>query len=363
MAEKIRILFLALNDKDSTSRLRFGREVREIEEKIRIGASRDYFSLTSEWIVRRSDLQQSLLKHKPHIIHFTGRGIERGVSLEDKNGNRRSVSPDFLRAVFEILSDEISCVVLNSCFSNSQAQAIAESVPCVVGTSKDLQDEVAVSFFASFYQALAYGRSIQEAYELGNLQVKLEGRDESSNPVLLLNQEVDAQGIYPVQISKSDSRIKEAKDNLVIQPPRTLRVFLCHSSDDKQFVRELYSRLRAENVDPWLDEKKLIPGQDWQTEIQKAVRTSDIILVCLSKGAINRKGFIHKEIKYALDVADEQPEGTIFLIPLRLDECDMPERLRRWHWVNYFDEDGYERLLLALRVRAGTLGLTIGQSH
>lgn len=360
MAEKIKILLIALDDKDSTSRLRFDQEARGIEEKIRIGANRDYFSLLAEWIVSRSDLQQALLRHRPHIVHFTGRGIGKGVSLEDKSGNRKSVSPDFLRAMFEILSDEISCVVLNSCFSKTQAQAIAESVGCVVGTPRDLQDEVTVSFFASFYQALAYGRSLQEAFQLGYLQVKLEGWNESSKPVLLVSQGVDADEIYPAHISKSGSQTKKTQDKSVIQPARSLRVFLCHSSDDKRFVRDLYSKLRGENVDPWLDEKKLIPGQDWQLEIQKAVRSSDIVLVCLSAGAINRKGYIHREIKYALDIADEQPEGTIFLIPLRLEECEIPERLRRWHWVNYFDGDGYDRLLLALKVRAGTLGLTVG---
>jgi hypothetical protein len=61
-------------------------------------------------------------------------------------------------------------------------------------------------------------------------------------------------------------------------------------------------------------------------------------------------------------VADEKPEGTIFLIPLRLEECEMPERLRRWHWVNYFKKRGYKKLVDALQKRAAVLGLTAGQS-
>lgn len=138
---------------------------------------------------------------------------------------------------------------------------------------------------------------------------------------------------------------------------RSLRVFLCHSSEDKPIICHLYNRLHAEGIEPWLDEKELLPGQEWELEIVRAVRNSDVVVVCLSQEAVNKRGYIQKEIRYALDVADEQPEGIIFIIPLRLEECDVPERLRRWQWVNMFEEDGYDRLMHALRSRACTLGL------
>jgi TIR domain-containing protein/type VII secretion system (Wss) protein YukD len=140
---------------------------------------------------------------------------------------------------------------------------------------------------------------------------------------------------------------------------RRLRVFLCHSSGDKQAVRDLYYRLRSDGLEPWLDEENLLPGQDWHHEITKAVRSSDVVLVCLSQDSINRSGFVQKEIKYALDVSDEQPEGAIFLIPLKLEECNVPERLRRWHWLNYFEGKGYERLKRSLNSRARELGISI----
>jgi hypothetical protein len=109
---------------------------------------------------------------------------------------------------------------------------------------------------------------------------------------------------------------------------------------------------------PWLDEENLLPGQDWDLEITKAVRASDAVIVCLSRSSVSKAGYIQKEIKYALDVANEQPEGAIFLIPLRLEECELPESLKRWQWVNYFDENGYSRLMRALRYRASSLGLS-----
>jgi hypothetical protein len=132
---------------------------------------------------------------------------------------------------------------------------------------------------------------------------------------------------------------------------RSLRIFLCHSSGDKPAVRALYRRLINDGFRPWLDEEDLLPGQDWQRELPIAVKNSDVVIVCLSRASITKTGYVQKEIKFALDVADEQPEGTIFLIPLRLEECEVPGRLSRWQWVNLFEPTGYERLIRALAVR------------
>lgn len=120
-------------------------------------------------------------------------------------------------------------------------------------------------------------------------------------------------------------------------------------------MRKLYRQLVDDDFEPWLDKEKLLGGQNWRLEISKAVRNSDVVIVCLSADSISRSGFRHKEIKYALDVADEQPDGTIFIIPVKLDECEVPDRLRQWHWVNLFDEGGYVQLKRALEHRAASL--------
>jgi DNA-binding CsgD family transcriptional regulator len=138
---------------------------------------------------------------------------------------------------------------------------------------------------------------------------------------------------------------------------RRLRVFLCHSSGDKEAVRQLYRRLHSDWIEPWFDEESLLPGHDWRREITKAIRGVDVVIVCLSPDSTGKAGFIHKEISYALDVAEEQPEGTIFLIPVKLEECDIPDNLARWHYVNLFEERGYERLMKALQQRAMALGV------
>ncbi|MBI5964995.1 MAG: SUMF1/EgtB/PvdO family nonheme iron enzyme [Chloroflexi bacterium] len=146
---------------------------------------------------------------------------------------------------------------------------------------------------------------------------------------------------------------------------RPLRVFLCHSSNDKPAIRELYQKLRAEPwIQPWLDEEELYPGQDWETEIEKAVESSDVVLVCLSNGSINKRGFVQKELRFALDVALEMPEETIFIVPLRLEECTPPRSLRDWQYSDYFEgqrERALGRLLVSLKMRADSLGLKHGQ--
>jgi hypothetical protein len=136
---------------------------------------------------------------------------------------------------------------------------------------------------------------------------------------------------------------------------RRLRVFLCHASGDKPIVRDLYDRLTVAGFDPWLDEKNLLPGQEWQREIAKAVKSSDVVIVCLSRGAVTKEGYIQKELKLALDVADEQPEATFYIIPLRLDESPVPDRLKQWQWVSLFEASGYETLIKSLSRRAATI--------
>ena len=142
---------------------------------------------------------------------------------------------------------------------------------------------------------------------------------------------------------------------------RPLKVFLCHSSNDKPAVRELYQKLCAEPwIQPWLDEEELYPGQDWNMEIEKAVEAADAIIVCLTKNSINKEGYVQRELRIVLDFADYKPEGTLYIIPVRLEECEPPRRLRAWQYADYFEgqrERALERLLVSLKRRADSLAL------
>ncbi len=139
---------------------------------------------------------------------------------------------------------------------------------------------------------------------------------------------------------------------------RPLKVFLCHASGDKPAIRVLYKRLVEGGIDAWLDVEKILPGQDWQLEIPIAVRNSDAIIVCLSNNSVSKEGYVQKEINFSLSIAEEKPEGTIFIIPSRLENCDVPSRLSKWQYVDLFFKDGmfstkgYEMLIKALSTRA-----------
>ncbi|HSB03479.1 MAG TPA: TIR domain-containing protein [Anaerolineales bacterium] len=140
---------------------------------------------------------------------------------------------------------------------------------------------------------------------------------------------------------------------------RSLKVFLCHASGDKPPVRDLYKQLTTGGVDAWLDQEKLLPGQDWRLEIPRAVQEADVVVVCLSKKSITKEGYVQKEIKFALDIAEEKPEGAIFLIPARLEECVVPDRLSRWQWVDLYEENGFIKLLRSLKLRANAVGAIV----
>jgi S-DNA-T family DNA segregation ATPase FtsK/SpoIIIE len=134
---------------------------------------------------------------------------------------------------------------------------------------------------------------------------------------------------------------------------RLLRVFLCHASQDKPVVRELRKRLEAEGwIDPWLDEEKISLGQHWTTVIEDALDASDIVVIFLSKNSVKKEGFVQRELNYAWNLSLEKPQDVIFLIPFRIDECDVPRYLRSRQWGDYFGEQKettYQNLLRSLK--------------
>ena len=161
------------------------------------------------------------------------------------------------------------------------------------------------------------------------------------------------QGIDAV---KAYLRAKTNTDKLVKSlHKRKLKVFLCHASQDKHIVHELHEKFITEGwIEPWLDAKKLLPGQDWQAEIKNAVETADNVIIFISNTSVNKDGFIQKELRLAKEIALEKTEGSIFLIPLRLEDCEVPRSLQIYQWANYFGvekKQTYTNLLESLKVR------------
>jgi len=143
---------------------------------------------------------------------------------------------------------------------------------------------------------------------------------------------------------------------------RRLRVFLCHASQDKPLVRDLYKKLNSETwIDPWLDEEKLLPGQDWNLEIEKAVESSDAVVVCVSSTSVAKEGYVQRELRRVLDIALDKLEGAIFVIPVRLDDCSLPRQLRDRQFLDYFPTSkrvaAYDKLKTSLKIRKDNLGI------
>jgi hypothetical protein len=171
--ESVEVLFLGANPEDTT-RLALQREVREVRERLRRSELRNHVNVEDEWAVRDTDLHELLLRNRPMIVHFSGHGSRAGELLfENAYGAVRPVSATALANLFGILKHNIRCVVLNACFSEVQARAIAQHIDFVIGMSSAIEDRAAIAFAAAFYQAIGYGETIATAFELGRNQIDL----------------------------------------------------------------------------------------------------------------------------------------------------------------------------------------------
>lgn len=183
--DKTTILFLAADPSDA-SRLRLGQEIRDIRERLQLAKMRDQFSLVERLSVRPGDVTQAIFDTEPQILHFSGHGTSEGeLCLENEVGQVQPVHPEALASLFELIAHQVRCVILNTCYSETQAKAIAEHVDYVVGIKGEIGDRAAIAFAEGFYKALGGGRSIEDAYNFGIVELKLLGIPEHLKPVLV----------------------------------------------------------------------------------------------------------------------------------------------------------------------------------
>jgi DNA-binding NarL/FixJ family response regulator len=182
----VKVLFLAANPSDTPS-LKLDEEIRAIDEALLRSKFGDKFVLNQHWAVRVSDVQAHLLRCEPDIVHFSGHGSKAGeiILLKGEGQDSHPVSIGALSELFSALKGNIRCVVLNACYSEEQAWAIAGHVDCVIGMSKAIGDRAAISFAEAFYQALAFGKDVKTAFDLGCAQINLENLGEQDTPKLL----------------------------------------------------------------------------------------------------------------------------------------------------------------------------------
>ncbi|ETR69612.1 MAG: hypothetical protein OMM_03821 [Candidatus Magnetoglobus multicellularis str. Araruama] len=124
-------------------------------------------------------------------------------------------------------------------------------------------------------------------------------------------------------------------------------IFLCHAKEDNEYARLLHEKLKDADLNPWLDEINILPGQNWDYEIQHAMKKADFALIILSELSVKKRGYINKEIKWALDRQSEKQNGDIFLIPVKIESCDLPDNLSNFQAVN-LEVDEFEQIIISL---------------
>jgi cellulose biosynthesis protein BcsQ len=129
------------------------------------------------------------------------------------------------------------------------------------------------------------------------------------------------------------------------------RVFLSYAKEDRETVVKLYDDLKGNGFHPWMDEFDLVPGEDWDRGIRHAIRDSDFFIACLSHRSVSKRGYFQKELKRAVDVFGEFPEGEIYLLPVRLEPCTVPDSLSHLHWVDFFQTNALVKLIQVMKTQ------------
>jgi hypothetical protein len=153
--------------------------------------------------------------------------------------------------------------------------------------------------------------------------------------------EIDGLGVF-----------RPGSDGYEFYPAAGQKVFIAYVHEDRAYANRLYDALKASGFEPWLDRKKLLPGQDWPRAIQRAIEVSDFFVACLSRRALQKRGSFQTELRYALDCARRQPLDRVYFIPLRLDDCPVPARIsQETQYVDLFPdwEAGLRRVVSTMK--------------
>lgn len=307
-----RILILTANPKN-TDKLRLGEEAREIEEGLSLSQQRDNFEIITGWATRPADLQRSLIKHKPHIVHFSGHGAgEQGLALENNDGNYQLVSTAALSETFGIFKEDIGikieCVVLNACYSEEQAEAICQHIDYVVGMHQAVGDRTAIKFATGFYEALGAGYTFEQSFKLGRNRVSLEGLFGAYTPVFKTRQTGQTTNLPdaspPTTATASNGTAQK-------------RVFISYKRDvspDEAVALRLYQAL-GQTHSVFIDQTMLV-GTPWAERIKQEIQQCDALIVLLSEQAVSSE-MVQVELSLAHETASHN-NGRPAILPVRL---------------------------------------------
>jgi len=371
------LLILAANPK-GTERLRLDEEVKKIEQGLERSKRRDQFKLVVKWAVTDDDLRRAMLDNEPEIVHFSGHGSGEsqggqgrdlvavqakesgGLAFEDDGGHVQLISGDALARLFELCADSVKCVVLNACYSEAQADAIAEHIDYVVGMKKAIGDEAAIKFAVGFYDALGAGRDVEKAFKFGCIAIDLKGIPEYLTPVLKKKSISATVPTAPSSASPPDpssaglpcpqsgdqslsvpgfgtATAPDGDPGNIVSAAGTssptsataginvpIRLFYSYSHKDETLRDELEEALallkRQGLISGWHD-RKIGAGDEWKGAIDKNLEEAQVVLLLVSASFLASDYCWDVETKRAVERHDQ---GEAKVIPVILRPCD-------WH--------------------------------
>ncbi len=341
-----KILILAANPK-GTCRLRLDEELREIKNGLRRASRREQFLIESAEAVRNRDIHRAIIDFEPQIVHFSGHGAqEKGLVLEDETGQEKLVDAEALAGLFELFAEHVECVLLNACYSEIQAQAIAQHIDYVIGMNNEIGDKAAIEFAVGFYDALGAGKSVEYAHKLGCKLIGVAGIPESLTPQLLTKNQLQTEGsnttalfsavgVEPPTLKstycksnfkRETSSIEDCKgqkdllasNKLQQANMLTMEVFLSYSPKDEKLRKELetsLSILELQGIIKIWHVNKISPGKNKKVEIEQHLNSARIILLLISRNFLSSGPHLNYEVKRAMERREN--EGTL-VIPILL---------------------------------------------
>lgn len=327
-----RILFLASNPK-GMDKLRLDEEARNIKEGLRRAKERERFIVETVWAVRPRDIRRAVLDFEPNVVHFSGHGMaDGGLAFENELGKIQLLPPKALSGLFKLLKTHVECVVLNACYSELQASAIAEHINFVVGIGKDIKDRSAIEFSGGFYDALMAGCLIETAYEFGCNAICIEGLDERHVPVLIKKiclentSNSDSQSI----IAPSGNRAKTEASVISLPTIEYEFVLSGHIEEaNKQKVEAIVSHLREVTGDTTLTWLKVESGSIKIT-LKGSEKGFQALKTLIASGNLSQiKGLVIRSTD-KLSELDCSYNAQKYMSLMKADELEMNEKLRAY---------------------------------
>lgn len=308
-----KILLLAANPIGSRY-LRLGEEMREIEEGLKRSKNRERYSVATAQAVRYRDIRRAILEHEPQIIHFSGHGAgEEGLVFEDETGAAKLVDAEALAGLFQLFSGQVECVILNACYSQVQAEAIAQHIPCVIGMKKAIGDRAAIEFAVGFYDALGAKKSYEFAYKLGCNAIRTAGILEQDIPSFLKIAQIES-------IFAKAQPSQRALSPISTTPIASQRVFISYRSQDPDLslAQHFYEAIKAAGHQAFMAGESIRLGQNWPQRIDKELELCDYFLLLLSPQSASSE-MVTEEVRRAKHLRDLRSERKPVILPIRVN--------------------------------------------